>query len=128
MTVEAIVVLGSSEATTPANCFQRRLCFGDFMPNHDEIVDRVFILQNVGVGTLPQAVSTGRFFVARTLRLCTSTSTMKSGVLVALKENTSEGFVIEAPEIFTKINLLTKPPLPWEWPPGSKADACAPPR
>jgi len=36
---------------------------------HHEIVDGVFILQNVGVGTLPQAVSTGRFLAASTLRL-----------------------------------------------------------
>lgn len=36
---------------------------------HDEIVDGVSILQKAGVGTFPQAVSTGRFFVASTLRL-----------------------------------------------------------
>ena len=48
-------------------------------------------VQKAGVGTLPQAVSVGRFLTSRMPRLCTSRSTMKSGVLVALTANTSAG-------------------------------------
>src|ERR1019366_7394909 len=65
--------------------------------------------QNAGVGTLPQAVSTGRVFKSRILRPCTSRSTMKSGVRTAFTANTSAGSATTTLDTLKNINRLTEP-------------------
>src|SRR5579863_2343341 len=65
--------------------------------------------QKAGVGTLPQAVSTGRVFKSWMLSPCTSKSTMKSGVRMAFTANTSVGSATATLDTFKNISRLTEP-------------------